>query len=85
MPTPPNSPAAKKRHQARTAPPAKQPLDSNRKEATVPHVKTTTSFNKEGKPVNYVPEIPAAKAPEAEKPVEVVVEKKSFFSNLFKR
>lgn len=81
MPTPPNSPAARKRHRAQTAPPAKQPLDSNRKESTVPHEKTTTSFNKEGKPVNYVPEIPAAKSPEVEEPVI----KETFFARLFKR
>ena len=90
MPTPPNSPAAKKRHKAQTAKPAKQPLDSNRKGATTPHTPpfTTTPLNKEGNAVNYVPEIPAAKLPESTKAEAVeeepVTEKKSFFSNIFK-
>lgn len=84
MPTPPNSPAAPKRHKAQTARPAKQPADTNRKGSTTPH-KTDTSFNKEGKPANYIPEIPAATAPEVDKPVEPVTEKKTFFGNLFNK
>jgi hypothetical protein len=83
MPTPPNSPAARKRHKAQTAPPAKQPLESEKKGSVTPH--TTTLLNKEGNPVNYVPETPAAKLPEAVEFVQPVTEKKSFFRNLFNK